>query len=65
METKPGDVIVAETAALQLEGNVRFHAKAAYGRAPRGLYVRLRVAERTVKIEEPMLSHAVNLSRCK
>ena len=29
METKPGDVIVAETAALQLEGNVRFHAKAA------------------------------------
>ena len=29
METKPGDVIVAETAALQLEGNVLFHAKAA------------------------------------
>ena len=29
METRPGDVVVAETAALQLEGNVRFHAKAA------------------------------------
>ena len=29
METRPGDVIVAETAALQLEGNVLFHAKAA------------------------------------
>ncbi len=29
LETKPGDVIVAETAALQLEGNVRFHAIAA------------------------------------
>ncbi len=29
METKPGDVVVAETAALQLEGNVRFHARAA------------------------------------
>ena len=29
LETKPGDVVVAETAALQLEGNVRFHAKAA------------------------------------
>ena len=28
METRPGDVIVAETAALQLEGNVLFHAKA-------------------------------------
>lgn len=28
-ETKPGDVIVAETAALQLEGNARFHAKEA------------------------------------
>ena len=29
METQPGDVIVAETAALQLEGNVHFRAKAA------------------------------------
>ena len=29
LETQPGDVVVAETAALQLEGNVRFHAKAA------------------------------------
>lgn len=29
MQTRPGDFIVAETAALQLEGNVRFHAKAA------------------------------------
>lgn len=29
LETKPGDVVVAETAALQLEGNVTFHAKAA------------------------------------
>ena len=29
METKAGDVVVAETAALQLEGNVLFHAKAA------------------------------------
>ncbi len=29
LETRPGDLIVAETAALQLEGNVRFHAKAA------------------------------------
>jgi len=29
METNPGDVVVAETAALQLEGNVQFHAKAA------------------------------------
>ncbi|MDO4565377.1 MAG: UDP-N-acetylmuramoyl-L-alanine--D-glutamate ligase [Clostridia bacterium] len=29
LETKPGDVVVAETAALQLEGNKRFHAKAA------------------------------------
>lgn len=29
METRPGDVIVAETAALQLEGNVHFHACAA------------------------------------
>lgn len=28
-ETRPGDVIVAETAALQLEGNVRFHAVSA------------------------------------
>ncbi|MEG1524907.1 MAG: UDP-N-acetylmuramoyl-L-alanine--D-glutamate ligase [Clostridia bacterium] len=27
--TRPGDIIVAETAALQLEGNVRFHAHAA------------------------------------
>lgn len=26
LETKPGDVVVAETAALQLEGNVTFHA---------------------------------------
>lgn len=29
LETKPGDVVVAETAALQLEGNSRFHAIAA------------------------------------
>ena len=29
MDTQRGDVIVAETAALQLEGNVDFHAKAA------------------------------------
>ncbi|HWR23422.1 MAG TPA: UDP-N-acetylmuramoyl-L-alanine--D-glutamate ligase [Feifaniaceae bacterium] len=29
LETREGDVIVAETAALQLEGNVFFHAKAA------------------------------------
>lgn len=29
LETRPGDLIVAETAALQLEGNIRFHAKAA------------------------------------
>ncbi len=29
MDTRAGDIIVAETAALQLEGNVRFHAKAA------------------------------------
>lgn len=29
LDTKPGDVVVAETAALQLEGNVTFHAKAA------------------------------------
>jgi len=29
LETKPGDLIVAETAALQLEGNVYFHARAA------------------------------------
>lgn len=29
LETRPGDVVVAETAALQLEGNVTFHAKAA------------------------------------
>ncbi|MGN1068752.1 MAG: Mur ligase family protein, partial [Christensenellales bacterium] len=28
-ETRPGDVIVAETAALQLEGCTRFHAHAA------------------------------------
>lgn len=28
METKPGDVIVAETAALQLEGCTQFHARA-------------------------------------
>lgn len=29
LETKEGDVVVAETAGLQLEGNVRFHARAA------------------------------------
>lgn len=29
LETKPGDIVVAETAALQLEGCVRFHARAA------------------------------------
>ena len=29
LETRPGDVVVAETAALQLEGNVRFHAVSA------------------------------------
>jgi len=29
LETKNGDVVVAETAGLQLEGNVRFHARAA------------------------------------
>ncbi len=29
LDTKPGDVVVAETAALQLEGNSRFHAIAA------------------------------------
>ena len=29
LETKPGDVVVAETAALQLEGCVDFHARAA------------------------------------
>lgn len=29
LDTRPGDVIVAETAALQLEGNIRFHAKGA------------------------------------
>lgn len=29
MQTKPGDLIVAETAALQLEGNSRFHAHVA------------------------------------
>jgi UDP-N-acetylmuramoylalanine--D-glutamate ligase len=29
LDTRPGDLIVAETAALQLEGNVHFHAKAA------------------------------------
>lgn len=29
LETREGDFVVAETAALQLEGNVRFHAKAA------------------------------------
>lgn len=29
LDTKPGDLIVAETAALQLEGNIRFHARAA------------------------------------
>lgn len=29
LETKPGDIVVAETAALQLEGNSRFHAIAA------------------------------------
>ena len=29
LETRPGDVVVAETAALQLEGNSRFHAVAA------------------------------------
>ncbi len=29
LETRPGDIIVAETAALQLEGNVHFHARAA------------------------------------
>ncbi len=29
LETREGDVIVAETAALQLEGNLFFHAKAA------------------------------------
>ena len=27
-ETEPGDIVVAETAALQMEGNVRFHARA-------------------------------------
>ena len=29
LDTKPGDVVVAETAALQLEGCVNFHARAA------------------------------------
>ena len=29
LDTRPGDVVVAETAALQLEGNVQFHARAA------------------------------------
>ncbi len=29
LDTREGDVVVAETAALQLEGNVRFHARAA------------------------------------
>lgn len=29
LETREGDVVVAETAGLQLEGNVRFHARAA------------------------------------
>ncbi len=29
LETREGDIVVAETAALQLEGNVRFHARAA------------------------------------
>ena len=29
LETRKGDVVVAETAGLQLEGNVRFHARAA------------------------------------
>ncbi len=29
LDTRAGDVVVAETAALQLEGNVRFHARAA------------------------------------
>lgn len=29
LETRAGDIVVAETAALQLEGNVRFHARAA------------------------------------
>jgi len=29
LETKDGDVVVAETAGLQLEGNVHFHARAA------------------------------------
>lgn len=29
LDTKSGDVVVAETAALQLEGNVTFHARAA------------------------------------
>ena len=29
LDTKKGDVVVAETAALQLEGNVKFHAVAA------------------------------------
>lgn len=29
LDTRPGDVVVAETAALQLEGNSRFHAIAA------------------------------------
>lgn len=28
-DTREGDVVVAETAGLQLEGNVRFHARAA------------------------------------
>ena len=41
-ETRPGDVIVAETAALQLEGCSRFHARAAacckhHARPPRPL----------------------------
>ncbi len=29
LDTKPGDIVVAETAGLQLEGNVHFHARAA------------------------------------
>ena len=29
LETREGDIVVAETAGLQLEGNVRFHARAA------------------------------------
>ena len=29
LDTREGDVVVAETAGLQLEGNVRFHARAA------------------------------------